>query len=436
MPPKSQTSASPCSITRSPGSWCGEAAFGPEATIAKPTCSQPPLMQRVADPARDIALGPARDLLSHEPARHEIRGRRGPAQTHRARRVLPHPQRAHDRRRPRECGRRRTLLQRQQEQSPTSAPPPRARPGAAAERRRERARTGRRSRPSVMIRATPPRRNLRRAAARAPGRRVPVAGRRQHEHREPLEQGRVVAGEVSEVGRRADEQRVDPGPLASRREPARDGRRTAQPIGDIYDRRRAGDRARHPRGEPRTPRARGLRRLRGRRRDHRGRRRARRGEPRPQRRARRARTISPRGRRAVPRRWCTAGSGTSRTTTSGSPGRRVASATCSAGWHRTSSVRSASCSPRTRRGSRPGSRRSGSRSTTWSPAAEGSAGTTVRATTTSAARAVARSRTRRRRVDVLGRGDRRRATGVRGATDRSRLRRRDREPRARPRLRY
>jgi len=46
VPPKSQTTESPTCTTRSPGSWWGLAAFGPEATMAKLARSWPPSSMR------------------------------------------------------------------------------------------------------------------------------------------------------------------------------------------------------------------------------------------------------------------------------------------------------------------------------------------------------------------------------------------------------
>ena len=98
MPPKSQSTISPAAITRSPASWCGLAAFGPAATMAKLTLSWPSASSR-AEMSADTSAS-VRPTSSISPAwswsGDPVGGRTGRAQRIDLGGVLHHPQRADD----------------------------------------------------------------------------------------------------------------------------------------------------------------------------------------------------------------------------------------------------------------------------------------------------------------------------------------------------
>ena len=92
----SRTIGSPARMTRSDASWCGDAEFGPDPTIANMRLVVALGDEPLADLARHVRFGPP-DQPAGRDLRHDpVGGVRGRAAAARSRRVLDHPQVAQD----------------------------------------------------------------------------------------------------------------------------------------------------------------------------------------------------------------------------------------------------------------------------------------------------------------------------------------------------
>ena len=209
----STTTGSPGWMTRPVAPWWGLAPFGPEATMAKsnlswPCRGSPPRCPRPAPArcARRAATSPIRPCTPSIAAA-------GPAQRRRPPRGPCASAAAGDGRGAERAGRRQRRLEPQQEGAPqlvAGAQPPAGGPGRGQGLDHQPA-PGRRS-PA----RRPPRSRARpagRGPAAPPGPAPPAARRRppaRHQQGQPLQVGQVVAGQVGQVGRRPQQQRVDP----------------------------------------------------------------------------------------------------------------------------------------------------------------------------------------------------------------------------------
>ena len=216
VPPMSTTTASPSRSTRSLAVWCGLAAFGPEATIAKSTRPWPsarmasPMSAATccsvrpgAQPARHLRVHPV-DRLARLAQRGDLGGRL--ARAERAERgagqFLPR------------AGQRRGEPQHHQRPHPVgeadrgrAAEPPghqRVRIVGLVPRDQLEAEAARRARPAP--------REARAAGTTRKG--SPAGGNGQAG--QPLQGVRVVAHHVAQVGARREQQGVEPGPVCRR----------------------------------------------------------------------------------------------------------------------------------------------------------------------------------------------------------------------------
>ncbi len=231
----SRTIGSPAAMTRSDASWCGEAEFGPEPTIAKWASSCPSAIEPLADLARDVGLGPADESTAGDLRDDPIGGVGRLGQQRDLVGVLDDAQPAEDRRAELEPDTGQSLLE--AEQVPgrqvvrdEDGQRRRIRPVAAHHPRDEGVR---------VIRLLP---GDHRQVTRGRGRTQSRGGRleprrdegraslgRDHQHRQPLEGHRRVARQVAHVGADADQDRAiagRPPPPTARR---RSGRGSAPP---------------------------------------------------------------------------------------------------------------------------------------------------------------------------------------------------------------
>ena len=234
----SSTIGSPARITRSPGSWCGDALLGPEATIQNSAASWPSASSRSrTSRATSASVRPTSGPAAIAAITRSAAGPAAPQQRDLVG-VLAHPQRAQHRRREREARARQHPLEPEHEggAEPVGHGHRRdARAAGATERRLEgaprRARIGSSVSSQVATSTAPAR-----GRGAGPGRRRLEPRGDQRERRARPRPGttssvsrssgmRLVAGEVAQVGAHADEQRVEARPR--RRSLAR-GRRVAR----------------------------------------------------------------------------------------------------------------------------------------------------------------------------------------------------------------
>ena len=255
----SSTIGSPARITRSDASWCGDAEFGPDATIANMRLFVTLVDEPLADLARDVRLGPSDqraggDLRRRPDRRHGrpsrssaissasliIRRSRSTVDAERVRRRVG-PALA--------WSRSRCIAEHRVRHGDAASPWARAADTASAYG----------SSVSSQVRspigvASPASAAPR--SSRGTTRNGAVA-RPEDEHRQALERHRLVAGQVAQVRPDADEQRVELAPPVSPRRHAAGARRSARAgtVGRARDRHDplAGERTAQPGGDRRRP---------------------------------------------------------------------------------------------------------------------------------------------------------------------------------------
>ena len=208
MPPKSQSTTSPCAITRSLGSWCGLARVGARRRRWRSSAARDRARAcaRRARGARRARCGPRTDGRASR-RRSSSTAVRGGAQRVDLGRVLHDAQRSGDvgGAAERDVGQR--VLEVEHEAGPRVVAD-RGASTRADRRARRRSRSGPRSPPTARSANASGCSTTRGASSRGHHEhRVAVGG--QHEHREPLERHRLVAGEVRQVGAGRQQQDVD-----------------------------------------------------------------------------------------------------------------------------------------------------------------------------------------------------------------------------------
>ena len=242
VPPMSTTTASPGWSTRLDGSWCGLAAFGPDAMITKSARTWPSLLIAAATSAATLRLGPARPQPARHGGVHPVDGRPGLPQRGDLGGALARPQAAQGGAGQAELGRGQRGAEPEHHHRPHAVRQAhrgdRAEPGGDQRVRVVRLVPGRHLQAEA-----PGGRGLRGGQLQPRHHQERVPGRGQDQAGEPLQLLRVVAGHVAQVRARGEQQRTQSGRSRRRPRPA-----AAALLDIVQSRRRRG--ARYPRNPP------------------------------------------------------------------------------------------------------------------------------------------------------------------------------------------